>query len=358
MDIVWIIVQFVIALGLLIFFHELGHFLASKALGIPVLEFGFGYPPRMVKLFTWKGTDVTLNWIPFGGFIKAQGETDDKVAGGMASAPAWKRLIIMLSGPLMNFIVGIIVLIVMYVSIGIPASNQVLITDISANSPAQVAQLQSGDIILKVNDTEVQGIENVQALIKEQSGKEITMQILRGEETLSVNLVPRVNPPEGEGAVGIGLSNPLKPMPFFTAVGYSFETAYLQGKETVMLPVNLIKGTVPASNARIVGFKGIFDIYNQAGEMDNQASVTTAQPLPVFRLSVIAMVSIAFGITNLLPIPMLDGGQILFLLPELLFKKAIPRKIVNTVNSVFFMLLILLMVYITIQDFVNPIFKP
>jgi regulator of sigma E protease len=357
MDIVWIIMQFVIVLGLLIFFHELGHFLASKAMGIPVLEFGFGYPPRMVKLFTWKGTDVTLNWIPFGGFIKAQGETDDNVEGGMAAAPAWKRLIIMFSGPLMNFIVGIIVLIVMYVSLGIPASNQVMITDISANSPAQVAQLQPGDIILKVNDTEVEGIENVQALIKEQVGEEITMDILRGEETLEVSLVPRLNPPEGQGAVGIGLSNPLKPMPFFTAVGYAFETAYLQGKETLILPVNLIKGAIPASDARIVGFKGIFDIYNQAGEMDDQASVVTAQPLPVFRLSVIAMVSIAFGITNLLPIPMLDGGQILFLLPELLFKKAIPRKFVNTVNTVFFILLIMLMVYITIQDFVNPIFK-
>ena len=88
-------------------------------------------------------------------FIKAQGETDDKVEGGMASAPAWKRLIIMISGPLMNFIVGIIVLIVMYVSLGIPASNQVMITDIAANSPAQIAQLQPGDIILTVNEMEV-----------------------------------------------------------------------------------------------------------------------------------------------------------------------------------------------------------
>jgi len=356
MEIIWIILQFVVILGLLIFFHELGHFLASKAVGIPVLEFGFGYPPRMVRLFTWKGTEVTLNWIPFGGFIKAQGETDDKVEGGMASAPAWKRLIIMISGPLMNFIVGIIVLIVMYTALGTPASNQVLISSISDNSPAQTAQLAVGDIILEVDDIPVESIEGLQTTIKEKAGSELSLLVQRGEETLEIRLTPRVNPPEGQGAVGIGLSNPLKPMPFFKAIGYSFETAYMQAKQTIMLPVNLIKGSIPASDARIVGFKGIFDIYNQAGQMDEETSVAMAQPLPIYRMSVIAMVSIAFGLTNLLPIPMLDGGQILFLLPELFFKKAIPRKVVNAVNTVFFMLLILLMVYITIMDFVKPIF--
>lgn len=358
MDLVWIIVQFVIVLGLLIFFHELGHFLASKSLGIPVLEFGFGYPPRMVKLFTWKGTDVTLNWIPFGGFIRAKGETDDEIEGGMASSPAWKRLIIMLSGPLMNFIIGILILIIMYVSLGVPASNQVLITDVFPDSPAHNAQIQAGDIILSIDEITVDGIENTQILIQERSGVELTIEVLRGEETLLFELTPRVDTPKDVGAIGVGLSNPLKPMPVFKAIGYSFETAYLQARETIKLPFNLIKGTIPAADARIVGFKGIFDMYNQAGQMDQNTSVTMAQPLPVFRLSIIAMVSIAFGLTNLLPIPMLDGGQIIFLLPELLFKKPIPRKIVNTVNSVFFILLILLMVYITVQDFINPIFKP
>lgn len=358
MDLAWIILQFVIALGLLIFFHELGHFLASKSLGIPIEEFGFGYPPRMLKLFTWKGTDVTLNWIPFGGFVRARGEGDPEVEVGMSGAPAWKRFIILISGATMNFIIGILVLIIMYVSLGTPASNQVLLTEITANSPAQIAGLQAGDILLAVNGDELESIEDAQKTIQSYLGQEIEMTILRGEESLSIRLTPRVNPPEGEGAVGIGLSNPLKPMPFFNAVGYAFQTAYMQGREFVMLPANLIRGTIPAEDARLVGFKGIFDIYNQAGQLDAETSIAMATPLPVFRLSVVAMISIAFGLTNLLPIPMLDGGQILFLLPELIIKKRIPQKIVNLVNSIFFMLLILLMVYITIQDFVNPIFKP
>ena len=358
MDIAWIIIQFVIALGLLIFVHELGHFLASKSLGIQVDEFGFGYPPRLVKLFTWKGTEVTLNWIPFGGFIRAHGEGDPDVEGGMSAAPAWKRLIILVSGALMNFIVGILVLIIMYTSLGTPASNEVLLTDIAPNSPAQSAGLQAGDILLAVNGLEVDGVEDAQEVIQGYLGQEIELTLLRGEETLTTSLTPRLNPPEGEGAIGISLSNPLKPMPFFQAVGYAFQSAYMQGREFVMLPYNLVKGNIASEDARLVGLKGMFDIYNQAGQMDAEVGVATATPLPIFRLSVVAMVSIAFGLTNLLPIPMLDGGQILFLIPEFLFKRRLPQKAVNLVNSIFFMLLIALMVYITIQDFVNPIFAP
>ena len=358
MDTLWLIVQFVLVLGLLIFFHELGHFLASKLLGIGIEEFGFGYPPKMLKLFTWKGTDFTLNWIPFGGFVRPKGEHDDGVEGGMADAPPWKRLIILISGPLMNFLIGILVFIVMYVSLGVPSSNEVLITAVVDNSPAQVAQIKAGDILLAINDNELVGIEDAQEKISANAGKETELTLLRGEERFSVSLTPRLNPPAGEGAIGIGLSNPLKPMPFFQAIGYSFETFWMQASQTIMLPINLIKGAVAPEEARIVGFKGIFDIYNQADQMDAETSLATATPLPVFRLSVIAAISIALGITNLLPIPALDGGQILFLIPEFLFKKRISQKVLNAVNSVFFFLLILLMVYITIQDFVNPIITP
>lgn len=358
MSLAWLILQFVIVLGLLIFLHELGHFLASKAVGIPIVEFGFGYPPRMVKLFTWKGTDVTLNWIPFGGFVRAKGESDTDVDGGMASAPAWKRLIIMFCGPLMNFIVGILILTFMYVSLGTPVSNQVLITEVAVNSPAETVGLQTGDIILEVNNTVLESIENAQGLIQEHLEEEIALSVLRGEENLIIHVTPRANPPEGQGAMGVTLSYPLKPMPVFNAIGYAFQTAYFQGKEFVLLPINLIRGATSAEDARLVGLKGIFDIYEQADQMDADINITLAQPLPIFRLSVVAMISIAFGLTNLLPIPMLDGGQILFLLPELLFKRPIPQKYVNMVNTGFFMLLILLMVYITVQDFVNPIFKP
>ena len=104
MSIALLILQVVVVIGALIFFHELGHFLAARAVGVPVEEFGFGYPPRLAKIAEWKGTEITLNWIPFGGFVRPKGETDENVEGGMAAAPAWKRLVIALSGPVMNFL--------------------------------------------------------------------------------------------------------------------------------------------------------------------------------------------------------------------------------------------------------------
>ncbi len=351
-----IILQFVIVFGLLIFFHELGHFLVSKAVGVEIEEFGFGYPPKMVKLFTWKGTDVTLNWIPFGGFVRPKG--DDLITGSMASAPAWKRLLILLSGPSANFLIGILVLIIMFAAIGTPISDQVLISEISPNSPAQAAAIQPGDIILSIDGITVDNLEHVQTLIKERLGQELEMSLLRGENTLTVSLTPRVNPPEGQGAIGIGLSNPLGPMPFPTAVSNAFKTFAFQLQQTIMLPVNLIKGSISSEEARIVGIKGIFDMFSNATAMDASSPVAAAAPLPFYRMSLISTVSIALGLTNLLPIPALDGGQILLLLPELFFKKRIPQRIVNTLNSVFFFLLIILMVYITVQDFLNPIFQP
>lgn len=353
-----VILQFVFVFGLLIFFHELGHFLASKALGIEIEEFGFGYPPRLVKLFTWKGTEVTLNWIPFGGFVRPKGEGDENVEGGMSAAPAWKRLIILLSGPTMNFIVGIIVLIVMYAAIGTPVSNQVLITDIAPNSPAQTSNLQIGDVITGINEKELTDIDQMQTLIQENLGKEISLTVLRDDETLMIKLTPRLNSPEGEGSVGIWYTNAYEPMPFTNALGSAFDTFGYQAKETLMLPINLINGSVSGEEARVIGLKGIFDIFSNASEMDASGPVAAATPLPIYRLSVISTVSIALGLTNLLPIPALDGGQIFLMLPELFFKKRIPQSVLNTINSVFFFLLILLMVYINVQDFVNPILQP
>lgn len=358
MDVFLLILQVVIVLGVLIFFHEFGHFLASLAVGIPVDEFGFGFPPRLVKLGEWKGTEITLNMIPFGAFVRPHGEEDDDVEGGMASAPAWKRFVIALAGPTMNFLIGIILLVVIYTGLGVPASDQALISEVAVNSPAEAAGFQVGDIITAINSDPVGSISEVSAVTLENAGTEMTVTVDREGESLTFSLVPRVNPPEGEGSMGVGLTNPLKPTPFFKAVGAAFESTGYVVKETLLLPGRLITGAVDASSARPVGYKGIYDIYSQAVTMDEESDVVTAEPLPIYTLSIIANISLALGITNLLPIPALDGGRILFTLPELLFKKRIPQKWENAVNTVSFILLLLLMVFITVLDFTNPVVLP
>lgn len=358
MSIALLILQVVVVIGLLIFFHELGHFLAARAVGVPVEEFGFGYPPRLAKIAEWKGTEITLNWIPFGGFVRPKGEADETVEGGMAAAPAWKRLVIAFAGPLMNFLIGFILLVVIYSAIGIPASNEAMITQVSPGSPAMAVGLQPGDIILTVDDQSIENIDQLIATIDSKVGEEITLGFRRDGEIETLTIVPRVDPPEGEGAMGVSLSNPLKPTPFFQSLGYAFEATGFVIKETLMLPVRLISGSVDPALARPVGYKGIYDIYSQAVEMDQETSLPTAEPLPVFTLSIIANISLALGITNLLPIPALDGGRILFTLPELIIKKRIPQEWKNTINTVSFLLLIVLMVVITILDFTNPIVLP
>jgi len=358
MDVFLMIVQVVIVLGVLIFFHEFGHFLASLAVGIPVDEFGFGFPPRMLKIGEWKGTEITLNWIPFGAFVRPRGEDEENIEGGMASAPAWKRFVIALAGPAMNFLIGIILLIVIFTAQGVPASDQALISEVAANSPAEAAGLQVSDIVTAMNGEQVETISQVSATTLENIGNEITVTVDRDGTALTFALIPRVNPPEGEGSMGIGLTNPLKPTPFFEAVGVAFESTGYVIKETLLLPGRLITGAVDAAEARPVGYKGIYDIYSQAVTMDEESDMVTAEPLPIYTLAIIANISLALGITNLLPIPALDGGRILFTLPELLFKKRIPQEWENTVNTVSFILLLLLMAFITILDFTNPVVLP
>ncbi|MGI6250944.1 MAG: M50 family metallopeptidase [Anaerolineaceae bacterium] len=358
MSSIWLIVQFIIMFGLLIFFHELGHFLSAKLLGIEVLEFGFGYPPRLFKLFTWKGTDVTINAIPFGGFVRPKGETDITEPGSILAAPAWKRLIVLISGALMNFLVGIILLIVMYSVIGAPAPDKVLVTRVLPHSAAEKAALHQGDHILTFNNEKVASTDHLSQLIAEHKGEQVTLGINRAgtPQDLPVTLV--ANPRPGEYALGIEMSVVLEPQPLSKAVGSAFQAFAYQTRETIMLPVRLIRGTAQPGEARIVGIKGIYDLFNQANTLDATSPAAASTPLPLFRMSMASGLSIALGITNLLPIPALDGGQIIMTLPEILFKKRIPQKTINAINSVFFFLLIALMIYITFQDFLNPVIQP
>ncbi len=257
-----------------------------------------------------------------------------------------------------SLVIGIILLIVIYTAIGVPASNQAMVTQVSPDSPAMAAGFQNGDLILMINDTEVESIQQLINITNQNLGQPIEITYARDDQSRTVTITPRENPPEGEGAMGIALSNPLKPMPLSESIGAAFKTTGFVIKETVMLPVNLIRGRIDPNLARPVGYKGIYDIYTQAVEMDQETELPTAQPLPIYTLTIVANISLALGLTNLLPIPALDGGRILFTLPELIFKKRIPQNWENAINSVFFILLILLMIVITVLDFTNPIVLP
>jgi len=355
---IWTILQFIFFFGFLVFIHELGHLLVSKALGIEVEEFGFGYPPRMLKLFTWKGTEFTLNWIPFGGFVRPKGEDDAGEPGGILAAPKWKRFLVLAAGATMNFLFGILILIIMFSVAGGQDTSRIMVADVAPASPAFSAGLEAGDIITHVGTYEIDSFEAISSATSQFLDQEVELTYDRDGAIGSVTLVPRSNPPENQGAMGITIGYPVVSLPFGQSVAQAFDTFWLQVKTTLSLPANLIKGAISAEEARIVGIKGIYDMFNNAAQLDQSSPAVGLEGFPIYRLSMISMISIAIGITNLLPIPALDGGQIMFLIIEAITRKKIPDNVAIMINNIFFYALILLMVYITIQDFRNPILGP
>ena len=391
MESLWTIIQFVFVFGLIIFVHELGHYLMAVILGIPVAEFGFGYPPKLMRLFRWRGTDFTLNAIPFGGFVRFEEEVPDEdteessvttkavivedavgepdviiepevseqktktvdsgIIGGITQAPKWKRFLILVAGALMNFVLGIIVLVIMFNALGNPDPTRVIIADVAPNSPADLAGLQVNDIFKTIDGVKINSSEALSQQIQANLEQEIEIVILRDSQEITTSLIPRQNPPEGEGAIGIVMDNPKLPARFGDTLKNAFTAFWEQVKTTVSLPVKLIQGAIKPEEARLVGVKGIYDMFAYAEEADQM----TNNALPIMRLSLLSVVSIAVGITNLLPIPALDGGQILFVLIEAITRKKIPQRVANAINTVFFFLLIALMIFITFRDFINPI---
>jgi regulator of sigma E protease len=353
------IVEFVISLGILAFLHELGHFLVSRLFKIEVEEFGFGFPPRLAHLFTLGGTEFTLNWIPFGAFVRPKGENDPTIPGGMAAANPWKRLAVVFGGPVMNLLAGIIIFSLVFVKVGAPDPTIVQIVGVSPNSPAAQAGFQNGDVVVAVNGVKVTDTQNLSDMVRKSLGKPVSLSVKRNNQQIELQATPRVNPPQGEGALGVLLGNPVRRINWFESIPFATQMTYEQIKQMALLPGRLIAGNIPPDQARVVGPVGMFDIYQQARQRDTQSQAAPNPQNPaVNTLLLMAFISVALGITNLLPIPALDGGRILFVLPELITHRRVKPEFENTVHMIGFALLILLLVVITTNDFLHPIALP
>jgi len=349
-----LIFEFVFVLGALIFVHEFGHFLVCKLLKIEVEEFGFGYPPRALKLFRWGGTDFTLNWIPFGGFVRPKGQDNPDIAGGLAAANPWKRIAVLLAGPIMNILTALILFITIYGVIGyLPDRNRVQLVQISPNSPASQAGLQAGDILVSVGGVQIHALDTVQNEIRSNLGNPLVFAYERNNVMHEVTITPLSNPGSSP-AVGIYMSYPMKPYSFLGAIPESAQSLYDYIKELFGLLGQIIRGQSTASEGRLMGIKGMFDLYASVRESAGTPGVPQVVNVMVF----IASISISLGIMNLLPIPALDGGRIAFALPEIIIRRRIPPKYEMVVNFISFALLILLMIFINLQDFIHPVPTP
>jgi regulator of sigma E protease len=352
------LLQFFIILGILLFTHEFGHYIVARLCGVQIEEFGFGFPPRLVKLFRWGGTDFTLNWIPFGAFVRPRGENDPNVPGGLAAASPWVRLGVLLGGPVLNIVLGILVFSAMFMRIGAPNTDVVQVIEVIETSPAALAGLLPGDVILDVNGESIDSTDELHNLIQANLGKPVEITYQRDGQALTQTVTPRANPPEGQGPMGIVMGNPYEPVTVLEALPAATVATYEQARQFMLLPVRLLRGQTSSEENRIVGPKGMFDIYQEARRRDTEATASPIEQPAVNVLLIVGSISIALGLTNLLPIPALDGGRILFVLPEILLRRRVPQQYENLVHLVGFAALLLLMSYVTIQDFTNPIMQP
>ncbi|HZW02902.1 MAG TPA: M50 family metallopeptidase [Anaerolineaceae bacterium] len=358
MNLLITILEFVLALGFLIFLHEFGHYIMAKIFKIPVEEFGFGFPPRMVKLFRIGETDFTLNWIPFGAFVRPKGEENPNEPGGLAAAKPLVRIAVLLGGPVMNVLTGILLFALFFTQIGIPDPSKVLIMEVQPDTPAATAGLREGDRVLTINETPITDPTILSEEVRKHLGEEITLTLERGGENLEFAVTPREEFPSDQGPLGITMGAAYRQASFFEAIPMGGRMAYEQAKMFITLPAQLIQGTVAPEEARIMGPKAIYDVFSQARERDVETADQVDTSVPVNTLGLLATISVALGLTNLLPIPALDGGRILFSLPELITGKRIPAKWENMIHLIGFAALLLLMLYITSQDILNPVVLP
>ena len=357
----------VLVFGGMVFLHELGHFLAARLVKIEVEEFGFGMPPKILTLFTWQGTEFTLNALPLGGFVRPKGENDPNIPDGLSAAAPWKRLVVLIAGPLMNFVTAIIVAAIIIGQMGVGVEGKVLIENVSENSPAWQAGFKPNDILLAVSGTPVATLDEARAKIFAGIDTELEFTVERSGEQMKITAMPLSSRPKEQGALGVGLSYPRRPATIGDMITGGLSYTGSQALGILYLPVGLIQGVVQPEDARLIGLKGIYDLFSQAVSRDIQSrqpssaqnssasQALSSQSEPTnYILSLVAMLSVSLAVFNLLPIPALDGGRILFTLPEILFKKRIPYKLENVINGVAFLLLIALMVFINAMDFINP----
>jgi len=351
------IIVFLLILGLLIFVHELGHFIMAKRAGAKVEEFGFGFPPRIFGKKIGE-TIYSLNLIPLGGFVRILGESGEekKNPRSFANKSTFQRFKILIAGVSMNLMLAAVLLSIGF-SLGLPTvidSDQgkareakIQILSVSPNSPAQAAGIKIGDEIkkFKVQSSKfkvVSEVEEVQELTEKYAGQEIVLEIKRGGEILNVSLVPRKTPPEAEGAMGVALAKTaIVSYPWYKSIWLGIVTTFNLTLTFIFAFARILKDLILAGEltTEISGPVGIAVLTSQAAKLGF-----------IYVLQLTALISINLAIINAFPFPALDGGRILFLVIEKIKGSPVSQRVERAIHTAGFMFLIGLIILITFRD--------
>lgn len=339
----------IIGLSILVLIHELGHFIAAKNAGLLVEEFGFGFPPR---LFSWKKgeTRYSINWLPFGGFVKIYGEhkhtleereretgTKADIKRSFAHQPIWKRFVIIAAGISINFIFGWLLLSLVFM---IGARQAVIISQVQPGSPAEAAQLMTGN--------ELAGFKTPEEFVSytsENRGKPIELRVIQGGSEKVITVTPRLETLPGEGAIGVAVvGSGFERLSFFDSLWQGLKTSIISMGEILKAFGSLLSDLVGRARVpeNIVGPIGIFGIAGELGSLGI-----------VYVLQLIALISLNLAVLNFVPFPALDGGRLLFLIIEKIKGSPIHPKREFYANAASFGFLVILMIIITARDIVR-----
>ncbi len=338
------VISFLVVFSLLVFVHEFGHFITAKLSGVRVDEFGFGYPPRLFTLGTWRGTTITINALPIGGFVR-MAEDDPTVEGSLAGKSRGVRALVYTAGALMNVLLAVILYSIVFMA-GTPVPYEgpgAGIYLVSPDSPAEAAGLRPGDTIVRIDGEVIDDVEEAVALIKAGAGRPLELVITRdGRELPSVIVTPRLNPPPNEGALGVSLDLPLKnqSFPVWRAVPLGFQATYNTVRAIFLSIRAAIQRQMPLQVTGPIG------MYTMTKEV--------AQTGVVRLLEFTAFLSINLFLFNLLPLPALDGGRLIFVILEWVRggRKIRPEK-EGLVHAIGMIILLLFMAVVTIMDYLR-----
>lgn len=330
-----------LALGVIIFVHELGHLIAAKKSGIVVYEFAVGMGPKLASK-SFSGTEYSLRAIPFGGFVKLAGMDESNTVVNEEDKfqnKTWiARFITLSAGSVMNILFGFFVFFALFFFLGNPVYTD-KITTVKQGSPAELSGLQVGDQIVALDGIPIEDISTdfMKVIHKSHSESEYIIDVVRNNETKQFSVSPKYDDDHKLYLIGIDLG--VNVIPY--SILKSLQTAAMTTLQTGQLMVTSIKMLIQGQ-ATFKDMSGPIGIVQITSHQLNTN-------LPVF-FHILAMISISLGLMNLLPIPVLDGGHILFLFVELLTRKPVPKKVQLILNNVFALVLILFMLFITLND--------
>jgi regulator of sigma E protease len=353
------VISFLLILSVIVLIHELGHFLMAKKFGIKVEEFGIGFPPRAYGRKIGE-TIYSINWLPIGGFVKLFGE--DQAGGGKVQVsgsrvqdekedikraffarPLWQRMTVVTAGVIMNFFLAVVLISFLFATKGVALpSKNIIITEVSHNSPAEIAGIRKNDRIIAINNKKVDAVAVFISETKKNKGKQVALTVLRNGKETTVLLVPRLISPKNEGAMGVAITD-------------------TEIKKYSLLEAPIF-GTIEATKFSWMIAKGLFSMVSDF-VLHGIKPQGVAGPIGVAQLSgqavqigwfavlwFMALLSLNLAVLNILPIPALDGGRFFFMIVEMVTRKKVSPRYEALAHGIGLVLLLGLMLIITVLD--------